>query len=209
MIDPARELSQALAAISCEFRENELAYLALTTKVELPFRDRIAFRLHQDYAPAGCIVAREWNRIDLAVLASDGSPLCLVELKAMYTFDAMGNLRFFTDATTADEQKARQKAGEATSVFSLLLVTHLDRLVPEAYLKPVKYSGGINRALLRWGDAHAVRAKASAEIEGGLAGRCVVARGHVEGGAAFGIGVSVLYWLVRNEERDTKLSIGG
>src|SRR4051812_23233142 len=117
------EISYALAEIGGDFRPNELGYLAITSKVEGPFRDRLAYRLHQSYEPSGLVVSREWNRIDLAVLDAAGSPVCLIELKAMYTFDAFKNLRFFTNATSADELKAQQHAGEGTAVYSLLLVT--------------------------------------------------------------------------------------
>jgi hypothetical protein len=203
MKEPDQEMASALAAIGGEFRPNELAYLAATMKVEAAIRDRLAFRLHQDYEPSGYIVAREWNRVDLAVLDPAGAPLALVEFKAMYTFDAFGNLRHFTDATTADELKAQRLAVGGTAVYSLLLATHLGGTIEPQFLKPVKYSGGINRAITKHGDAAAVRAQACETIDKHLAARAVVARGEVEGGAAFGQSASVLYWLVRNDGHAT------
>lgn len=199
MKEPDQELAAALSAIGSEFRPNELAYLATTTKVEAAIRDRLAFRLHQDYEPSGCIVAREWNRVDLAVLDPNGVPLALVELEAMYTFDAFGNLRHFTDATTADEIKAQRLAVAGTAVYSLLLATHLGGAVEAQFLKPVKYSGGIDRAITKLGDAAAVRARACETIDIDLADRTVVARGEAHGGTAFGQSASVLFWLVRND----------
>lgn len=199
MKDPDQELTAALGAIGGEFRTNELAYLATTTKVEAAIRDRLAFRLHQDYEPSGCVVAREWNRVDLAVLDAAGAPLALVELKAMYTFDAFGNLRHFTNATTADEIKAQSLAVTGTAVYSLLLATHLGGAVEPRFLKPVKYSGGINRAVAKHGDAAAVRARASEIIDKDLETRAVTTRGEIPGGSAFGLSVSVLYWLIRND----------
>lgn len=199
MKDIDRELRDALAAIGSEFRSNELAYLATTTKVEASVRDRFAYQLHRDYEDAGLIVAREWNRIDLAVLDGKGSPISLVELKAMYSFDALRNIRLFTSATSDDEVKAHRRAEGHTAVYSLLLVTHLAGTVPTKFLKPVKYSGGINRALAKHGDESAVLAGASAAIDVDLAGRNVVARGKIDGGCAFGLSVSVHYWLVRND----------
>lgn len=199
MKDSDQELAAVLAVIGAEFRPNELAYLAMTTKVEAAIRDRLAFRLHQDYEPSGCIVAREWNRVDLAVLDPTGVPLALIELKAMYTFDAFGKLRHFTDATTADEIKAQRLAVAGTAVYSLLLATHLGGAVEARFLKPVKYSGGINRAITRLGDADVVRAQARGAVDKDLAARAVVARGDVQGGTAFGQTASVLYWLVRDD----------
>ena len=69
------ELTAVLARIDKEFRQDELAYLATTTKVEGPFRDRLSFLLHLDYYRSGFVVAREWNRVDLAVLSSAGEPI--------------------------------------------------------------------------------------------------------------------------------------
>lgn len=48
------------------FEKNELAYLALTSKIEFPIRDKWAFLLHEKLSPTGIIVAREWKWIDLA-----------------------------------------------------------------------------------------------------------------------------------------------
>lgn len=195
-------IAAKLANLDSEFQPNELAYLALTTKVEHPIRDRLAFRLHQDYDPH-FVVAREWHRIDLAVLDPDGTPAGLVELKAMYTFDAFGALKHYTHATTADEEKALRLAHHHTSVYSLLLATHLDRMVPAKLARAVKYSAGINRAIVSRGDAAAVHKEAISAISQGLTGRSVVSQGEINGGSAFGIGVSVLYWLVKNGSRFT------
>lgn len=194
-----KELADALTNIGSDFKSNELAYLATTTKVECPFRDRLAFRLHQQYEPAGLLVAREWNRIDLAVLDSSGSPHCLVELKAMYTFDALTKLRFFTDATSADELKAQRHARDETSVYSLLLVTHLNGVVEEKFRKPVKYSAAANRAVHTYRGGERLRKYAAMAINNGLKRRKLITKGKVAAGSAFGLDVLVLYWLVRNE----------
>lgn len=70
-----------------EFQTNELAYLSLTTKIELPFRDRLAYSLFKELDAKNIIVSREWKRTDLALL-QNGLPSVLIELKAMYSFDA-------------------------------------------------------------------------------------------------------------------------
>ena len=144
-------------------------------------------------------MAREWNRIDLAVLDENGTPLILVELKAMYTFDAFSNLKLFTDATSADELKAQRLAEPGTAVYSLLLVTHLSGSIPARFMKPVKYARDINKAVARHSDAASVLVKASDAIEKNLSNRAVVDRGPINGGSAFDLNVSVHYWLVRND----------
>jgi hypothetical protein len=203
MVDIDDALTHALDEIGKEFRPNELAYLATTMKVEAPFRDRLAYQLHLKCEPKGFIIAREWNRIDLAVLDGHGSPVVLVELKAMYTFDALKNVHFFTSATSDDEVKARLYAKDGTSVYSLLLVTNVAESVLEQFRNVVKYSYGINKAI----DAHgtSVLAKATDAINKDLkdSGRTVAACGHAEGGVAFGLKVSVHYWLVRNDRSGT------
>lgn len=191
-------MTDALASLQAQFRPNELAYLAATTKAEAPFRDRLAFMLHESCEPSGAIVAREWNRVDLAILRGDGEPQCLVELKLMYTFDALKGASWWTSKTYADELKALAHAGPGTAVYSLLLATHLSGSVGPSFRKAVKYSRGINKAILAHGDASAVQAEAARAIDADLISRNVVARGEVVGGNAFGVDISIFYWLVRN-----------
>lgn len=194
------DLVAGLQQLSTEFQVNELAYLAATCKIEFPIRDKLAFYLHTKYQTEKYIVAREWDRIDLAIVNQFGKPMCFVELKAMYTFDAIKNPQKFTDATSADERKARALAGPKTSVYSLLLATHLDGAIDPLFGKTIKYSAGINRAILSHQGASRVRERASEAINEKLTSRNVVRCGEINGGSAFGIGVSVLYWLVRNEQ---------
>lgn len=53
--------------VNC-FQKDELAYLAITSKSENAFRDRLAYLLHKRYEADGYVVAREWHYVDLAVL---------------------------------------------------------------------------------------------------------------------------------------------
>ena len=57
----------------------------MTSKVELPVRDRLAWRLSRDLGDE-FIVSREWRRADIAVLAG-GDVVAEIEAQAMYTFD--------------------------------------------------------------------------------------------------------------------------
>jgi len=83
-----QKLIEVISSISKDFQTDELAYLALTSKVELQLRDKIAFKLHEELKDK-CLVCREWKpadsnrRIDLAILdKSNSSVLCLIEFKA-------------------------------------------------------------------------------------------------------------------------------
>jgi hypothetical protein len=171
-------IRETLGGIENAFAPNELAYLAATTKIELPFRDRLAYLLHRRLEPAGILVAREWRRIDLAILAADGVPTCLLELKAMYTFDAFGeNLAFFTQAMSADEQKGLRQASPDIAVYTMLLATHLDGAVDRRFSRIVKYDGGINKGIDDHGSAVALRQRAEQNVQSALAGHDVVATG--------------------------------
>lgn len=203
MINPDRYLAGALASIHYQFRPDELAYLAATTKVEGPFRDRLAFRIYEDHVGTGTIVAREWShplqRVDIAILDREQVPLVLIELKALYAYDAVLKPGEYAAKTLADERKAHLVSVDATAVYSLMLVTHLHGEVKGFTSRTVKYMDRINLEVRRRGGADKVRSLAIQALDAELTGRNVVARGEVPGGSAFGRNVSVLYWLVRND----------
>ena len=82
----------SIKQLKSDFKKDELAYLALTSKVENPLRDRIAYNLYSqignDY-----IVCREWrgryreegkrHATDLAILnKGEKAPRVLIEFKA-------------------------------------------------------------------------------------------------------------------------------
>jgi hypothetical protein len=85
-----KDIEDIISTISSKFQDNELAYLALTSKVELPLRDRIAFELHKKYGDK-YLICREWkskeikssDRVDLAIVEKETEKvLCLIEFKA-------------------------------------------------------------------------------------------------------------------------------
>ena len=83
-------IKSELDQIDQSFDKNELAYLALTSKVELPIRDKLAFNLYKKFWPEEIVVMREWLRTDL-ILLKDNIPIIICELKAGYTFDSIYN----------------------------------------------------------------------------------------------------------------------
>lgn len=83
------ELIKIVKAIKID--QDELAYLALTSKVEHPLRDRIAWKVHFDFQETD-LVCREYNnglkgRIDLALLDFRNNPKTLIEFKAHSSID--------------------------------------------------------------------------------------------------------------------------
>ncbi len=80
------QLAEWLEAAAASIDPGELAYLALTSKIERPLQDRLAWLLH--IRLPGWVVSREWRAIDIAILSAGAeSPLVLLEAKAMYSFD--------------------------------------------------------------------------------------------------------------------------
>jgi hypothetical protein len=162
-------LAMTLASLSSDFAENELAYLALTSKAELPVRDRIAWRLQQELSDS-YVVAREWRRADIAVLAGE-TPILQVEAKAMYAFDvlsAKSRAKYLAKLTADGLRMAALAPGSAP--YLLALITHIDGSVaPHLTRHVVKYSGGVIAALAKEGTAEAVGTKARQLWEADLA----------------------------------------
>lgn len=189
---------RSLESLEQEFQPNELAYLALTAKIELPFRDRWSFSLHRALDDS-YFVSREWKRTDLAILKGR-SPHVLIELKAMYSFDAAldtAGISGFTDAMSADAKKAHVLAEANSEIYTVLLATHPDDSISAEMSGIIKYVTGINRAVDRWGSARKVKCIAHEAVSEDIRNRDVVASGSLNGGRAFGIGVAVDYWVVK------------
>jgi hypothetical protein len=150
---PDEELRSALDEMVDSFQQDELAYLAITSKSENPFRDHLAYLLHKRYEADGYIVAREWKpredldpedkkrRIDIAVLSPNGRPICLVQLKMMFAFDALEKTKRydFEKLTLDDMGFALKYADQQTAVYALLLVAHQNKSFDERYKFIEKY----------------------------------------------------------------------
>lgn len=65
---------------------DDLSYLALTGKVELPVRDQMAIWCQRQFPDL--VVAREWNRHDLVLLA-DAMPRVVIEGKLWASFNVL------------------------------------------------------------------------------------------------------------------------
>lgn len=192
------QIIETLALCGKEFQENELAYLALTTKIELPVRDRWAFLLHKKLG-SKYHISREWRRTDLAIL--DGvSPIALVELKAMYSFDAAfgdGGGKGYTDKMLRDENKAKKLAGANTDVYTVLLSTHPRGGFDKRMNYIVKYLYYINKSLKKYVSETEVLSRCKAGVSRNLKDRILLTSGEFDGGSAFGVDVLVSYWVVK------------
>lgn len=175
---------------------DELAYLALTSKVELPFRDKLAFALARLLHDSGGHVAREFRRCDLAWVV-DGKPRLLVELKACYTFDLLFQPEVYRGKVATDLAKALLLGGPTAHRAAILLATHPQGSIPLPLLQVVKYARDINRYLARHQGTEDALANRAAEA--GLAHLAPL--GEVvpfdwQLGSYAGVPVRLLGWLV-------------
>lgn len=199
-----RTLAAAVGRMGEAFAENELAYLALTSKPEFVLRDQVAWDLHQHLWP-DYQVAREWRprakgawRTDLAILrAEDKEPLILLEAKAMYTFDAVKKARDqFPNLVKLDLEKTTRYATGSSVVYALVVAVHPRNPIPEEGTPAVKYSREVNTCLARY-PSQRLRQEATAFLDHRLRrlGR-ITSAGSIRAGMALGVQAEILYWLV-------------
>ena len=194
-------LIKSLEQVVNEFGKDELAFLALTTKIELPVRDRWAYVLYKKLKKQGLVVSREWKRVDLAVLR-ETTPQALVQLKAMYTFDAINERGYYKKGIGylfEDIKKASKLVGKSRNIYGVLLVTHPMQVIPLKFTRIIKYRPGVNGALKQLGNQKQVANVSVDRIEKFLIleRHTIVKKGTMFGGSAFGIKTNVLYWIIK------------
>lgn len=152
-------LRDAIPRAGESFAKDELAFLALTSKVERPFLDRLAFQLHSTLQTTGSVVAREYPlaagvRADVAILRK-GQPITAIEGKAMYTADCVegrGRGPQYPKRMHADLQRYRSASDGDLQVFTLLLGTHPNKQIPQSLRRVIKYWGLVNRGFKAHGN---------------------------------------------------------
>lgn len=193
-------VKSALSKVLDNWDRNELAYLAMTSKIEFPFRDRLA---HELYKKLGMEpqVAREWRKTDIAILGN-GSPITLIELKAMFTAELTTDigLRDYVERVEKDLLKARSLTASG-EVYAILLATHPTSRYPNHLKGVAKYYFGVNRAFTSNNeDQSEIRAKADERLRRKIGDNRIADFGSLDGGKAFGVGVDVLYWLITEKD---------
>ena len=189
-------LQNHMTKLSDSFRMNELAYLALTSKIELPIRDKMAYRIFLEQFP-NYISAREWKRSDL-VLLNNFEPACIVEFKAMYTFNAIFQPSKFKKLMENDIKKAFKIGNQDTEVYSIILATHPCKVIfeEEKYEKIIKYCNkGINKAYDKFINSNTIKETAKENFESQFKNQDRLLGGTIKAGTAFDIEVEILYWI--------------
>lgn len=135
-------LLAVLSELDQTFHPDELAYLAATSKVEGPIRDRIAYRLHLQ-VPPDLLVHREWKDrnsrwADIAVTDGQNRPILLLEIKAHSapTFESG-----YSDLIRKDLLKLREAAEDNTELYLIFLFNHVynPEVIDTMYQHALKY----------------------------------------------------------------------
>jgi hypothetical protein len=202
----------ALNAIGSDFLQNELAYLALTSKVEMPVRDKLAYKLHSN---PSCkeIVAREWKRVDIALLEDKSkdlkgntkayswidntNPKALIELKAMYTgdFNLEKGTNQYIDALKVDSS-SMEIIGNEIANYNILLATHIEDEVESPYPPQIKYPSIANRTA--GNNIEEVINDISGELEEHFEKESITP-GVIDAGEAFGLKVKLMFWVIETK----------
>jgi hypothetical protein len=188
-------LLQVLEDAGTSFERGELAYLAVTSKVEFPVRDRFAWELHRRLEDRSLLVAREWKRADMAVVR-EGDAIVVIESTALYAFDVLREpgLHKYRAKVTSDLAKAATLARHADA-YALVLCTHvLGEIAPELRRWVVKYSSGIIGAAKSHGPAGQEAARQSLGDELSQLGPSDCRE--MPSGSVWGLDVIVDAWLV-------------
>ena len=191
------EIIESLKNLNNGFQEDDLSLLAITSKVELPFRDALLLSLNRKLSKKGIISTKEWKRTDLALI-EDNEPLALIELKAMYSFDSFIDEKFFSEMRS-DKIKARKLANDKTEVYTLLTVTHPHQIIEDSNpgSTAVKYRKSINRRL-RLNTQEEILELADARIVNELEKfGDIVHSGVMDAGTTFDTDVSIMVYLVK------------
>lgn len=201
----SQHVADAMNCLGGEFRENELAYLALTSKVENPIRDRLAYALHRNITEEkGFYCTREWTtprrkkkdksvrggRIDLTIF-ENRNPRLLVELKSLYSFDMYKKDRdTLYPCQVAKDMKKMNNYDSDHEIERIAIILITDPVQnPDKHLEHViKY----NRYIRQFHE----RTKSGLETAVAYYFRNFrsFSCGRIDGGRAFGIDVSVRYW---------------
>lgn len=165
-----RIILESLNAVGASFDRDELAYLAATSKVEQPVRDRLAWILQQRVPRVGREYWLRPRRVDLVLADDGGEPVALVELKSMYSFDGLkdGGEEYVELVRSDMDRLGSLDVDVAPSAerYGVLLATYLGAEVPKESRPFIKYWRQSNRFLNA--DGLGFRTAANAAVRAGL-----------------------------------------
>ncbi|MDY0090630.1 MAG: hypothetical protein RBR78_09720 [Flavobacteriaceae bacterium] len=179
------------------FQREEIAYLGLTSKIEIQLRDKLALALHNEFKDQ-FIVTREWKKCDLAILNKHTlEPILLLELKNCYSCDLIKNstLKEYELEIKKDLNKSETLSTKNTLFYSILFVTKPRTIIPDEYLKVIKYSKAINTALKKWESWETIEILGEANFRNLFD---IIYEGNIKKDTSFGIECAFYYFIVKN-----------
>lgn len=217
----ATSLDSCLQTAGRSFEEGELAYLALTSQIEHPVRDRVAYAMHRRLEGTRLDVGREWTglftmgkngepakrSVDLAVVEKPirrspqiPQPHGVVEFKAFYAHDAHKPHQFkHIDRQVRDDvEKSSAWWSSMGEVFAVVLLPELrvvnKRHVPHQIMRKIE-DKVVRYDLLR--DLGMVPdGKPVQEVSSRLALLGPVSHGVIDAGTESGVHVTVPYVIL-------------
>jgi len=144
------EINTIIKDFGKTFDENELAYLAITSKIEIPLRDNIAFHLQNNHSNK--IVCREWTspetrkRADIAIMNINGEVECIIEFKAHS--DMFDVTQWASEKNMGNDIKKSLLISNNPEVYFVLFINYITQLptLPH-HNNIIKYKGSIQRAI--------------------------------------------------------------
>lgn len=198
-------VASGMHSLHKEFRGDELAYLALTSKVEQPVVDRLAYSLQRQYGNDERVgIAREFTesgkiqRVDLAVI-EDNQPVLFLEAKAMgYYHMYMRNSGIKYPCKVRRDICKMKKYNPASSCheikrLALLLTTYSKQSPHEKAAPVVKYVDRLAR--YSGNDYSDVKDRIDKNFASNRFQLVDSGAGDIAGGRAFGMDVTVHFRL--------------
>lgn len=145
-------LKNIISTIHKDYQINELAYLSLTSKIENPLRDKIAFAIQKKLGN-NVIVCREWtnyrkskSKVDIAILDITGKLECIIEFKAHSSVSGITEW----GACLVKDIKKNQKLYNQTEMIFVLFANFVSK-IPEnpVFNHSIKYYDNISKSVNR------------------------------------------------------------
>jgi hypothetical protein len=151
-MDNQTHLEKIIENLGNRFENDELAYLALTSKVENVLRDKIAFDFHKLYRNQK-LVCREWTnqketklRADLAILNLNAEPELIIEFKAHSSIVGIGE---WSKSLSDDYYKNKSRHNNVDIIF-VLFANYIDQMPGnKLYMNSIKYYENLQKSQSR------------------------------------------------------------
>lgn len=145
-------LKNIISSIHKNYQTDELAYLSMTSKIENPLRDKIAFEL-QKRIGKDKIVCREWtnnrmskSKADIAILDIYGIPECVIEFKAHSSITGIGE---WSNCLINDINKNQELYGQTEIIFVLFANFVSELPEKQIFSHSIKYYDSISKSVSR------------------------------------------------------------